>query len=828
MTVGAANEELRLGRYVLKRPLGAGGNGQVFLAWQKNASGEPLVCVVKFPLQRYATDEEGRERFMHEARLAMRLGTHPNIVQVIDVGRHREMPFIVMEYVDGTDLHQLLKRRRRRKMPLSLASVYNILASAAAGLHHAHIGATVAREPIRVVHRDVKPGNILITRDGVTKLGDFGIGTTMDEGTEGEFMRGTYRYMSPEHISRDVRPEMDIYALGVVAWEMVENRQYRQGFQGTQHFTAIMDGDVPPMENPDTPKPLVSLIEACLEPNPRQRPKARELLHALQKCPGYTRDPTDLQAVVESVIGPHRSSGQTQHEFKVTPELAATFAALEVAQVPAAPERDDDPEEAEEAELAPGRPAAPTVVPPPSDRPAPVAGSVGAQAASISEQVTAQKEPAPQPGGHAIDEPPPVRWKAAENDAPLPSPPPADRESEPTANASEQVSPDGGAPQLEAAAEPAPPVVRGATSPAVPVFDPPSSPPSNPDEDAPQVFHRRVRSPVEPTPTVPFGDGAQRQDVPDPTLPLDEFAPIATRTGTAIMPAPWAEALPDPRDDPESDEDAPVVNLSGRTEPAPTASPSQTPGSIAHQPGDTMPSGPHAAPRPSRWPLTPWQSVLSGLLLTAAGALGTFYFLTTCAPQTRPAATAPTDNVKPSPAHRSSNAMVYDRRDDADRPPRTNADAEDLAREQKVDAPPEAVPTAEPAASAEPPVTPSASEDEPISEPQEASPPNPTAPPRSSRREPTQPRGTASIRLVLFLLPEAVVKIGHRKVVVRSGTDLQVPAGRQRIRWRSPDEHTWHDAGRRRFVAGQRYMVRVRASGTADVVKLGARHGGAK
>jgi serine/threonine protein kinase len=329
----AQQQELRLGRYVLKRPLGEGGNGQVFLAWQENEAGEPLVCVVKFPLQRYATQADGRERFLAEARLAMRLGMHPNIVHVIDVGRHRDMPFIVMEYIDGTDLHNLLKVLRGAKQGLSLASAYNILASTVEALHHAHAGATIAGKPVGVVHRDIKPGNILVTRDGVTKVGDFGIGATIEEGTSGNFMRGTHRYMSPEHLRCEVRPEMDMYAFGVVAWEVLENRQFREGIRGPQHFTAIMDGRIPPMENPDTPKQLVSVIEACLETNPRQRPVASEVLRALERCPGYTRDPSSVKADVRKILGLRRSSGQTQHEFTATPELVATLAALEAVQV---------------------------------------------------------------------------------------------------------------------------------------------------------------------------------------------------------------------------------------------------------------------------------------------------------------------------------------------------------------------------------------------------------------------------------------------------------------------------------------------------------------
>lgn len=328
-------EETRVGPYVLKQALGKGGSGQVYLAWKDNPTGEPLPCVVKFPLHSHATDSDAKAHFWREARLAMRLGNHNNIVHVFDVGLHKNsMPFLAMEYVDGQDLGHLLKTLRRRQRPLSLASVYNILASVTSGLHHAHSARTIDGEPVRIVHRDVTPSNILVNQGGVVKLLDFGIGVAMAEGTTGSHLRGTYRYMSPEHLGGQVCPEMDIYSLGVVAWEMVENRVFRAECEGITHMPAIMDGSVPEMEHDD--QRLVRIIMSCLERYSRNRPNAAELYEALArwaKNAGYDRDPAVLEQELAPIMGRHRPSGASGKNLAAPapPELIATLAAVQQA-----------------------------------------------------------------------------------------------------------------------------------------------------------------------------------------------------------------------------------------------------------------------------------------------------------------------------------------------------------------------------------------------------------------------------------------------------------------------------------------------------------------
>lgn len=325
-------EQRRLGRYILRRPLGKGGGGQVYLAWRINPTDEPLVCVVKLPPLRYAADAQGCQRFLHEATLGARLGCHPNIVHVFDVDYHRRMPFLAMEYVDGIDLNNLLKRLRSWGRGLSKSSIHNILASTAAGLHHAHSGATIDGRSVAIVHRDVTPSNILVTRDGVVKLADFGIGVALADGTTGSHWRGTPRYMSPEHLNCIPCPEMDIYALGVIAWELVENRVYREGLEGPQHYPAIIDGKLPEMHSRD--RRLVDLIKSCLDADPRQRPTAAELNEALARCPEHSRDPSMLEQELAPIIGTRRSSGASREQIAAVPasqELLATFAAFESA-----------------------------------------------------------------------------------------------------------------------------------------------------------------------------------------------------------------------------------------------------------------------------------------------------------------------------------------------------------------------------------------------------------------------------------------------------------------------------------------------------------------
>ncbi|MBL4683328.1 MAG: protein kinase [Nannocystaceae bacterium] len=349
MSAGIIGEGVRLGCYLLKHSLGEGGSGQVWKAWKDNATKTPIVVVLKFPLQRAAMQASINERYLQEAEIAMKLNACQNILQVTDAQRHLEMAYIVLEYVDGTDLEIVLEKMRRMGKRMSLSSTFNILFQIATALNYAHVGAIENEKSIGVIHRDVNPANIMVSLDGLLKLGDFGISTTAEDGTTGNHMRGTTRYMSPEHVRCELGPEMDIYSLGVIAWELVENRVYcherarpipvdpndgaavaRENERARmEHITAILNGDAPSMTHPNTPPGLISLIKDCLAGNPRRRPTASQFIDSLTRCPDL---PQEMSAFVADIVlarGSRRTSGRTLDKFTFTPELIATMSALE-------------------------------------------------------------------------------------------------------------------------------------------------------------------------------------------------------------------------------------------------------------------------------------------------------------------------------------------------------------------------------------------------------------------------------------------------------------------------------------------------------------------
>jgi serine/threonine protein kinase len=320
-----------IGPYILKRPLGKGGVAQVYLAVKRNASHRRTVCVIKFPLPQYATSSKHAQRFVKEAELLLELGSHDNVVYVFDVGRHRGMPYVVMEYVDGLDLAEVLKALQRKHTRLSEEAVHCVLAGMAAGLHHAHARATIDDVPVRIVHRDVTPSNVIISRDGAVKLVDFGLGVATQQGTSGHHWRGTLAYMSPEHLYCQVCPEMDIYSLGVVGWEMLANRPFRSlAIKAPQQLlTAIFAEPIPALTKSEADPLLAELIMSCLDRNPKMRPRADEFGALLAKCPGHTRDPRVLEQEISPVVSKNRSSGHSQEECAATADLIATMAVVE-------------------------------------------------------------------------------------------------------------------------------------------------------------------------------------------------------------------------------------------------------------------------------------------------------------------------------------------------------------------------------------------------------------------------------------------------------------------------------------------------------------------
>jgi serine/threonine-protein kinase len=219
-----------------------------------------------------ARDEELRRRFLREARLAARLA-HPNVVRVFDVGEDDGRPFIAMEYVEGQTLAELIARRGR--LPAGEAATLGM--QMCAGLAAAHAAG--------LVHRDVKPQNLLLGTDGVLKLGDFGIAVG-PEGTRltlAGTVLGTAGYLAPEQArGEQVTAAADIYAVGAVLYELLTGEPSRTA--GSLAELGSQDGFRSPdlaARAPDAPPELVAAVTACLSFSPEDRPPSAAVLARL-------------------------------------------------------------------------------------------------------------------------------------------------------------------------------------------------------------------------------------------------------------------------------------------------------------------------------------------------------------------------------------------------------------------------------------------------------------------------------------------------------------------------------------------------------------------
>jgi serine/threonine protein kinase len=261
------SEPLVQGRYRLERTLGHGGMAVVYLAQDQELG---RLVAVKVLARNLADDENVRERFLREARLAGRL-SHPNVVQVFDAGEAAGELFIVMEYVPGRTLADCGKLAAEETVRLAL--------QACAGLQHAHDAG--------LVHRDIKPGNLLLREDGVLKITDFGIALAAEatQLTQLGTVLGTAAYLAPEQAAgRDVTAATDIYSLGAVVYELLTGRPpYR--FESLADLAQKQqDGVITPVRDvePTVPEPVEAVVMRCLARDPRFRPgSAAEVAHEL-------------------------------------------------------------------------------------------------------------------------------------------------------------------------------------------------------------------------------------------------------------------------------------------------------------------------------------------------------------------------------------------------------------------------------------------------------------------------------------------------------------------------------------------------------------------
>ena len=270
-----ARENTVAGRYRIESRLGSGGMSTVHLAFDERLE---RYVAVKLLAEHLAADPAFVSRFQREALAAARL-IHPNIVQVFDSGldERRDQHYIVMEYIDGQSCAEILRDRGW----LTVEETLPIVLGACAGLDYAHRKG--------VVHRDVKPGNLLLGTDRVVKLADFGIAKATEQSsiTQIGSVLGTAAYLAPEQgRGEEAGPPADIYALGVVTYQLLAGRLPFEGSSLTE--LAIKQQREPPASLDDlvaavSPE-LAEAVDVALRIDPRQRyPTAAEMARALQE-----------------------------------------------------------------------------------------------------------------------------------------------------------------------------------------------------------------------------------------------------------------------------------------------------------------------------------------------------------------------------------------------------------------------------------------------------------------------------------------------------------------------------------------------------------------
>src|SRR3954452_18823077 len=244
-------------RYRLEQRIAIGGMGEVWQATDALLGRRVAVKVLK---PEYAADPHFVERFRNEARHTAAL-SHPGIANVFDYGEIDDMPYLVMELVNGEPLSTVLARDGR----LTPASTLDIVGQAGLALQAAH--------DIGVIHRDVKPGNILLRPDGVVKVTDFGIARAVDAApvTQTGMVVGTAAYLSPEQAAgKPVTPASDIYALGVVTYECLAGRR---PFDDASPVAVAMAhiNTKPPALPKDTPPLVADFVTRALDKDPTRR-----------------------------------------------------------------------------------------------------------------------------------------------------------------------------------------------------------------------------------------------------------------------------------------------------------------------------------------------------------------------------------------------------------------------------------------------------------------------------------------------------------------------------------------------------------------------------
>jgi len=287
------------GNYYLLEKIAVGGMAELFKARQRGVHNFEKIVAIKRILPHLSDNDEFVRMFIDEAKLAAQL-THPNIVQIFDLGKASGFYYIAMEYVDGKDLRSLLRKVREYRLPMPEPVAAYVVMKVATALDYAHRKRGMNDKELKLVHRDVSPQNVLISSDGAVKLVDFGIAKAATKSTQtmAGALKGKLLYMSPEQaLGQSLDNRSDIYSLGLVLFELLTGERCFQADSELGVLEKVRLGKVQDIQvvNPAVSKDLAEILQKTLQKNVDQRyPSARLMERDLKALlVRHGNEPTD-------------------------------------------------------------------------------------------------------------------------------------------------------------------------------------------------------------------------------------------------------------------------------------------------------------------------------------------------------------------------------------------------------------------------------------------------------------------------------------------------------------------------------------------------------
>jgi serine/threonine protein kinase len=334
------------GKYLLVERISVGGMAEIFLAKNLEGNGERRVAIKRI-LPSMSEDADFTRMFLDEARICVQLN-HPSIVQISDLGVHEGAYYIAMEYVAGKDLRSLMDRQQ----PIPIPAAVFIATRLCNGLDYAHRRADMSGKPLGIIHRDVSPQNVLLTYAGDIKLIDFGIAkaASNSQRTQAGFLKGKIGYMSPEQIVGSIDHRADLFAVGIILFEMLTGERLFTGPTDFAVLAKIRAAEVPSPRkiNSAIPPALERVILKALQADPDQRYQwCSELEEDLQRFllnpDGSLFTAKALSASLQEIF---------QDEFERETERNSRFAQAQL--LPDDEEEDDDEIEEEDEDMSQG------------------------------------------------------------------------------------------------------------------------------------------------------------------------------------------------------------------------------------------------------------------------------------------------------------------------------------------------------------------------------------------------------------------------------------------------------------------------------------------